>query len=475
MERKMDKKIKKISNDIINGRYVQENIPQMFNYLADQYYDYAQIRLTLHYAAIFGTYCDDEENWSKDGKESLERFNRILAEGILTPENVEIETFVRFIDKLRNEIMTRMNYLTVYTDIFQIYEYILNRSEYRFRQDYEEIDDEKLAKEILRYIFDTRDNMVINVKIREIVGQLPIRMTKQKYLDYLEKSIQSYEGSSESSLNMYLYILRTSSMLNMQKDIQICYPQLWKWKDELSEYKFDTIPQIEYEHAAGILKEATQFLKAETSFYYSLQEIVNETYVMLLCASYIGMTDTEKAVDNEIMVSILKEINDRFMKNDKREPDASFFEKFTALEGVQEALSDVFITTDEALNEADKKYRELIKPMMIEKILNVLLRSRQLLSDSLFIDLNKTCVDNMVNRERITAESGKLKSELTNLFTGLDRMTCHAVMACTLSKMPVFFNNHSEVMDYVRYSIEGCTASYEKAACAEIIKEMIRE
>ncbi|HBY72917.1 MAG TPA: hypothetical protein DEG06_11815, partial [Lachnospiraceae bacterium] len=83
-------------------------------------------------------------------------------------------------DELRKEIMKRMNYLSIYLDIFQIYEYVFNRTEYRFKQDEIMIvENDDFARKILRYIFDTEDNVVINAKIMETIGQLPVRITKQ--------------------------------------------------------------------------------------------------------------------------------------------------------------------------------------------------------------------------------------------------------------------------------------------------------
>ena len=46
-------------------------------------------------------------------------------------------------------------------------------------------------------------------------------------------------------------------------------------------------------------------------------------------------------------------------------------------------------------------------------------------------------------------------------------------MANTLNKLPVFFKNHSEVMDYVLYSLNKCSDLAEKYACIEIINEMM--
>lgn len=470
----MNKKIHNLQDNIAQGRLLEESIPPMFTYLADRYYIYAETKLALHYAAFFGAYCDNGEQWGDKEKEMLSSINQLIADTILQQGNTEMEKAITTIDGLRNEIINRMKYLTAYADVFEIYEYVLNRIEYRFREDAAIPEDEEVIKEILCYIFDTQDNAVVNAKISEMVAQLPIRMTKKKYLDYIEESLQHYEGSEGSSFEIYLYMLRTSAMLGGEDEMPSYYPALKRAKKYLAKYSFKTITEKEYKAAKKKLDEITQFLETETSFYYSLQEIVNEVYIMLLCSPYAGMPDSGVSVDEKQLAALLKEVNNEFLSGNNSEPD-SLFEKFEALEGIQEELFDDLLTTDETLDEIESEYSELVQSLMVDKLMNILLRSRKLLSESLFIDLEEKDEVKTVDRERIAAESKLLRDQLEALFAEQDKTIIRAIMANTLSKIPVFFDSHTEVMDYVRYSIEGCTDTYEKAACAEIIKGIIYE
>ena len=46
-------------------------------------------------------------------------------------------------------------------------------------------------------------------------------------------------------------------------------------------------------------------------------------------------------------------------------------------------------------------------------------------------------------------------------------------MSATLSELPVFFNNISELQDFVYNCLHGCTDMAEKKGCLEIISSMI--
>lgn len=472
----MENKIKLISRNVRSGKLPEENIPQLFNYLADQYYDYAGVKLAMHYYAFYESYCDDEDNWSAEAKEILSEINKVIYENILQKQNLtNMEEVVSSVDKIRKDIMNRMNILTAYTDLFQIYEYIINRTEYRFREEIVSEDAEEFAKEILRYIFESQDNVVINNKIKEIIGQLPVRITKQKYLDLLKDSIFIYFGADQSSLETYLYMIRTSAMLYREEGMDRLYPKLREQKDTLAHLKYNEINAEEYADAERLLKQATIFLETEASVYYSLQEIVNEVYTLLLCSTYAGMSAAKADQREEAIISILQGINHAFLQESKEEPDSSLIEKFNSIEGVQEELSYDIDLLEEALYEVDKNYRTLAESMMVDQLLNVLLRSRNLLSNSLFINLEEEMEERTVDEEILGAEADKLERELVELFAGHDRVVSRAVMSNTLNKMPVFFKNHKEVMDYVLYSLERCTDQSEKTACIEIIRGIMSE
>jgi hypothetical protein len=472
----MNNRMKHISSEIRKGNLLEENIPQLFNYLANQYYSYAGVRLSMHYYAFYEAFCDDEDIWSIEAKEITSKLNHIIQNYILQSKSgKERMEAVQSVDAIRNEIMKRMNMLTIYTDMFQIYEYVLNRVEYRFKQSERAVVDEEFARDILRYIFDTQDNLVINEKIREIIGQLPLRMTKQKYFDLLKDSLHVYLGSDRSSLDTYLYMLRTSATLYREDGMDTYYPILWEKKEYLSGLSYKDLTKAEYEKALSALRIATLMLETETTVYYSLQEIVNEVYALLLCSSYEGMASSDYEEADKAAFTIIREINIPFTESMKHELALEVLEQFTKIEGVQEELADELSRLEDALYDIDNNHRKLAESLMLDTLLRVLLHSRKLLSNSLFINLDETTIEETVDELRMEEEISKLIGELTKLFEEQDRMIGRAVMANTINKMPVFFKDHKEVMDYVLYSLERCSDSSEKSACVEIIQDIMKE
>jgi hypothetical protein len=472
----MEARIKNICRSIQSKTQLEENLPQLFNYLADDYEVLAKVRLAMHYFTLYEAFYDDEDIWNKDVINEIHQMNYFIKDNILQSQSGEArEKAIYCIDTLRSKIMKQMNILTAYADIFQIYEYVLNRVEYRFKDVTGIVDDQEISKEILRFIFDSQDNLVINQKIKEIIGQLPIRITKQKYVEQLSLSLGAYLGAEGSSLDTFLYMIRTSAMLTFEEGMDTLYPTLWEKKEYLAHLDYKNISREEYEKAANTLHAATLTLETATEVYYELQEIVNEVYALLLCTAYAGLSGSIRENADKAADIIISTINEIFIRNDKQELSDEFMEIFADLEGVQEELTYDTDLLENALYEAEHNHKTLIEGLMLDKYLHVLKRTQGLLSSSLFIDFDEKTEATIVNEARIAKEAAKLGNELMNLFSGHDRMISRAVMANTIDKIPIFFKDHKEVMDYVLYSLERCTDSCEKIACIEIINDIMAE
>ena len=66
-----------------------------------------------------------------------------------------------------------------------------------------------------------------------------------------------------------------------------------------------------------------------------------------------------------------------------------------------------------------------------------------------------------------------LYKEFIDKFANSQRLIKKSIMSATLSELPVFFNNISELQDFVYNCLKGCTDMAEKKGCLEIISSMI--
>ncbi len=475
----MNNKIRQISMDLQKGKNPEENIPQLFNYMANHYQGMAKLRLAMHYYTFYESYYDDENSWSKEALQYTKQLNEMIHDHFTKEKSgVELEKAISKLDAMRKDIMNHMEVLTAYADMFQIYEYVLNRMEYRFKQEAEFVDEAEICNEISRYIFDTSDSFIVNERIKDIVGQLPVRITKQRYFDLVQDSFKPYLGGEISSLESYLYMLRSAAVLADRSKLESLYPELWEKKEQLAKVDYQNITHDVYEKAMNTFRSAVFVIEIESSVYFSLQEVVNDVYALLLCSPYSGMVafESEKAEQAQNAAqSIVSFINKTFLSGDKVEIFDELLDQFSDLEGIQEELGVEIDMLESAFFEVAQNKQSLIESLMLEANYQVLKRSQSLLSNSLFVDFDLEENKGAVDESRLAEEANKLTAELKELFDGQNRILTRAIMANTLNKLPVFFQDQKEVMDYVRYSLERCSDIYEKIACTEIIRDIMSE
>lgn len=152
-------------------------------------YQYSYTRLALNYYTLYETITEEPELSGKGGA-----FLATLHE--LIGAFLEGGDILSRLDQLREEVTREVEILTAYTDCFQIYEYVLNRMERSYRSlPKTGLDDESFLAMLMAFITNTRESAVMNGRIRQIIGQLPVRLTKQKFYGLVLEGLSVYIGS----------------------------------------------------------------------------------------------------------------------------------------------------------------------------------------------------------------------------------------------------------------------------------------
>lgn len=145
---------------------------------------YSYTRLALNYYMYYETSL--EESLLDNRLEPLNTAFHGLLRGFLDGTCAEDALW-----GLRSQVMAEMETATAYTDAFQAYEYVLNRLEGRFAPQPVgtmggEDHDEAMTGRIMAYITDARDAMTVNERIRSVLGQLPVRLTRNRFFSLVK-------------------------------------------------------------------------------------------------------------------------------------------------------------------------------------------------------------------------------------------------------------------------------------------------
>ena len=104
----------------------------------------------------------------------------------------------------------------------------MNRVERRFDETLPvaELSEEDFVHQVMGFLTATDDAATMNRRIQEVIGQLPVRFTRQKYYGMVREALSAYIGADSEALENIMYLLRTGAMVGLDTDKKTEYPEL---------------------------------------------------------------------------------------------------------------------------------------------------------------------------------------------------------------------------------------------------------
>ncbi|MGN0154575.1 MAG: hypothetical protein ACI4A3_08990 [Lachnospiraceae bacterium] len=463
---------KKILKDIMKHKDLEMNLPAYGNAYINAAYEYNLLHLVLNYYTMKevqdegGSILGDTYLLSVMDEIHTLIFQTLLAEDLKEDYTESIQK----IHSIRETLTEKMTVLTAYTDALQIYEYVLNRVEYGITGETFAVEESELAAKVFQYLFKDNDKMVVNSKIQMVTGQLPIRMTKNRFYDYLTDTLNIYNGSDTSSVDDFVSMLKSTALLELPKGYGEDYPEVFHVIQMLEEIDYKTLELAAYQGIMEQFSVTTAHLTDLVSNHLLAMEIVNSLYAALLAMPYEN--NEEEGVT--VCLSMLRGLHDAFVS--EGEIPEIVDDGFMEIEGLQEMLGEDIMQFESVLQDVRMECEDTISWIMADKIFNSLALISKLNSNSLFIDLDKEeGKTRPADGTYITAKRDELVGLLSVFFEKHPKEVNRAVMASLFSNMPVLFNSQQEIKEYIEYSLNHCSNQSELMACAKILEEMMAE
>lgn len=454
-------------NDLIKSKRVEENLHVYTEGLSSLYKRMAELRMAMNYFTFAEVYTEMDKVTKNVIDTSVDKIQKLVDE-IVILKNFK-EDAVNEIEAFRNELIRKMEILTSYTDRFQIVEYILNRVEYRFSDSGfgEAYYNDKFEKDIYRYITSDKDNSVINMKLSQVIAQVPMRLSKNKFYDMLKDSFSLYKGNEKQGVDDFLYMIRTAGTLFEPEGFDTEFPTLNKYFKSLNNIDVENITKEKYEEYRAELDKASAMIEEYADFFVMITEVLNDVYSIAL--NFNAMTDINESDKlNDI-------ISDSYSLIEGHELDAEkIAESFVLFEGLQERLSAKIFNPESAMDEIISINESVIKGSEYEAALKKLSVTARLQSASTFAKLqDDDDKKELADEAYINNVVDELVVEFSKLFENTDRYKKRAVMALVISNLPAFFNNLEEFKQYVHIALSQCTDVAEKQACMALINLLI--
>ena len=426
-------------------------------------YRYCYARMALNYYTLYETMCE-EDHVSENASVSEEmrgyagEFHQVLQSFLAGKGEID-----RLYD-LRVKVTGAMEVLTAYTDCFQIYEYVLNRMERRFETGAKVDDDlEEFTERLMEFLMKAEDTVIMNDRISQVIGQLPVRYTKQKFFQLLGDGLSVYLGSEKKSLEDMLYIIRTESMAKLPPDMERGHEDLYEILNLLRQADYLHMEKEEYQKNMDRIVYVSDKLYQEAGIAMLLQDLINDLYVLHLSEGEAMIELSERQVMEKIVNGVLNQ----FLEGNTSMIEDEITDLLSELEGTQEGAMERYLSYPAPEEDPQDEISRSLRTVDL------------LLAGSPFVALRETMDESLngsVDRAYLDERLELLFEELRTVFAGTSKPVVRAIMAKLLSSLPVVFGSADELRDYIMRSLSSCSDPAERETTMELLnQEMVNE
>ncbi len=463
---------KKLITDINRNSNIETNLPKYLDLLMGHYNLYATVKMCMNYYTM-REMVEEGANISDDCQEYFKTITAVVDKHILSRETVDACAIDRIRD-IRAAIEFKMKNLTAYTDGYEVYEYLLNRTEARVYDKEEDVDIQTLCDKLYSYVFmDEKDTVLVNSKLSLVMSQLPVRMTKIKFFDIVARTVAIYNGSEKKSLDEFVDMLKTAVLISRPEGFETEYKELYSLYEDLSKTDYKTLDKEGFENFEVRLKDAVALIDEEVSVYMLLQEIVNDVYAILLTIDKAYEVNNQISGYKSALTILSACVND----SDIEDIPERLMPKFIDIEGVQEDIYEVIMLLEAAFPDIKAGKGDDIANLNLSEAFDNCELIEKLLSTSLFIDISKAEEAELVmaDSDYVNEAKEQLIEELNTLFKASDKMVTRSMMCKLLAAMPIFMNTKQEIKDYFEYVLYNCKDRSELTACNKLLCDIMEE
>ena len=445
-----------------------ENILNTAKSLAEEYSEMAVMNLSMEFYEFYEKFFDLQIDYIENGREAVKSISKAVR-NIYTGETAD-EDVINELSVLRDEMIDRTEVIEAVADYLRIHEYILNRTELKFKEEIPEPDNDEEVRKMLRFIFESDDNTVVNLRIREMIAQMPVRITSGRFFDLLREAFSVYKDSERETLKGFVYLIMSAAGLGESSEGKY-FKDLEKYKKAFSEIDYNSVTEAEYLEYTNLIADASGELSLRSEFLLSAVRVLNALLTYYLLKPWLTGENRASGYVKECVLAVCDgfDAEQEDKKNFAPIPGEVADAAFSRIEGLPEKASAriavlegrIEAGKDELLKNAGDLYQSLTDA-------GILMSTSDFARIDKGIDVTK-CTEEVIN-EAFESVSARLKE----VFASGGKKYRRAVMASVLKEIPVFFVSRTEVMNYLRFTMDNCSDNAEKVASLNLFWEAVK-
>ncbi len=454
----MNQELIRARKELLAKRDVELNLPCYLRNLAGVYYRMASYNLAMQYTSFSEGVSEGDVVLPKEAEAYAGEIKRLM-DALAKGESTVGEECLTAIGLLRDKLTVAMQALTAYTDRLYLHEYVLQRLAPGMEGTVEEVDSNTALEEISSFLFFDEEQEGLLARVSATVSELPVRMTKAKFLEWVRSTASVYKESDSETLDRVFYMLYSASGLYEPEGMEL-FPECKETLEYLNALDYRNITEELYREAKHKLEYVTEFITSVSEAYFSLTEIANSLMTVLFTEGYVMPADLEATEGCRDIYRMIVEGKDF--------TDEDLVEAFETFEGLPEEIEE-FLFTEEAYFDELSVDDKLLDAMMQKALYTRVAYARRLHTSSIFVKLEAEehqkngSFDEMLDEFCVA---------VTKVLEVGQRAVNRAVMARVIQNLPLPFTRKSDIQKYVLATLENCHDMSEKTAAIRAIREL---
>lgn len=454
----MNHEIVKARKELIAKREQEKNLSCYLRGMAGVYYRLANYNLAMQYTAFAEAVKDGDIKLSEKTAAYADTVKLQIARlAEQAAQGADAQQALASMLKVRDELTAAMQVMTAYTDRLYLHEYVLRRLAPAMENTVEEIDSYAALEEMSGFLFCDEEQEGLLARVALVVAELPVRMTKAKFMEWIMTTTAMYQDADAESRNRLLYMLECAAGLYEPEGMEQ-FPECAKVLAMLNGLEYKNLTEEQYFAAKEALEKITEYINQVTESHLSLMEIVNSLLSAMFTEGYVMPADLEATKGCREALRLV-------LSGDYEEED--LVEAFETFEGAPEETEE-FLFTEEGHFEELSVDEKLLEAMLLKPLYTRVLYAKRLHSTSLFVSLEEEKEEAATLEAMIEEFCGRLSAVLEKGQRALNR----AIMAQVIHNLPLPFTKKSDIQKYILSALENCHDMAEKTAAIREIRDL---
>jgi len=459
-----------------NNKNIEETLKSIITEGQSHYLEFLTTNLVLEYLTFIEVIGEEETRKLIEKDLQLEEMiNSIQAimsepEKWLSPSVEKKEDVFKQLSIYREKLSDQVAVLAGYDDQVRQFEYIIRRKYPEAEALEKESSDDQSVMEIMAFVFEYEDNMTINNRIKSIYGQLPIRMSKIKFHEWIEQALLGLNGIHKKDLDNYLAYMEETYAPESVKGHGLVMKSVYEEIKAFENLYEDHIDESEVSGLFERLENIQSVLESCVSLYTYTTTVINNMMGILNCLSKESYEQKELVLNHFVETT-------QYMHSRRHEEHIVDAFLVNQLDTISDGFEDKRMDNsrwDGLFNEIKQGHANEIIKLNLAKALEDLTTIYILMSSSYFAPLVSTLEDlSIVDSSMIMAHIEAFINKLDAISQKDGRWQKRARIASLLSVLNVHHKSPEEIEAYIRDVFEDCKDQKEKRGSMEAIRSMM--